>query len=365
MKVFALATDAFGGYGGIARYNRDLVAALAARDDAVTVLPRLAPEPEPTPSGVRQLAPRHGKVRYAATAAALVLRQRPDAIINAHIYHSPLSAALKRVSGAKMISVLHGTEIWTELPERLLKPLAASDVVLCVSHDTEARILAQCPQLQGRTAVTFNTVGDAFTPGGPEARAAAREKFDLGEAFVVLTVARLDTRKGADGRFYKGHDRIIPLLADPPVDGPVLYLVAGIGDDRARLERVAQDAGVADRVRFLGKVADGDLPDLYRAADLFALPSTGEGFGIVYLEAMASGVPAIGLSIGGVPDALSVHPLGTAVAADAFAVAFKDAARAAMGLAAATRGALSAAVHNTFGQAAFRARVDQAIKRLD
>lgn len=363
MQIMALASDAFGGYGGVARYNRNLALCLTARDDVreFAILPRLAPEVEPLPPKVRQAPPCRARLRYALAAAAGVARRRPAILISANIYHTPLTRVLARPSGARMISVLHGIEVWKPLSGALLKALEASDTVFCASRDTEARILAQCPALEGRTSVTFNTVGGAFHPGD---RAAARRRFGVEDAFVVLTVARLDTRKGADGRFYKGHDRVIPLLKDLPVGRPVVYLVAGIGGDRTRLEMVAREAGVADRVRFLGKVSDADLPALYRAADLFALPSTGEGFGIVFLEAMASGVPAIGLDVGGASDALSAHPLGMAVSAGDFAAGFRHAASAALRLGDEARTALGKAVHTRFGIPAFRARIDAAIEAL-
>ena len=103
------------------------------------------------------------------------------------------------------------------------------------------------------------------------------------------------------------------------------YLIAGEGKDLDRLERLARECDVVEHVRFLGKVPPEDLPDLYRAADLFALPSTGEGFGIAYLEAMACGTPAIGLSLGGVPDALGDGKLGTCVSPEDFPQAFIEA----------------------------------------
>lgn len=363
MRILALATDAYGGYGGIARYNRDLAEALAARHDVgrVEILPRLAPRREPLPARVRQAAPRHGRARYALAAAAAVARLRPSVILNAHLYHAPLAARLAHASGAALVSVLHGSEIWSGVPPRLLAPLARSARVLCASRDTEARILALCPALEGRTAVTFNTVGDSFRPGD---RAAARRRYGVEDTFTVLTVARLDPRPGPDGPGYKGHERIVRHLATLPVGRPVTYLVAGDGGDRARIERVAREAGVAARVRFLGKVPDAELPALYRAADLFALPSTGEGFGIVYLEAMASGVPAIGLAVGGAAEALGVHPHGIAAAPADFPAAFARAAASATTLDDNARARLAAAVRARYGPAAFRRRVDAALEGL-
>ena len=112
---------------------------------------------------------------------------------------------------------------------------------------------------------------------------------------------------------YKGHDRVIAAIPDLVAKGhDIRYLVVGEGDDRARLEALARDAGVSDRVRFLGAVGLQSLVETYRMADLFVMPSTGEGFGVAFLEAMASGTPALGLDVAGAKDALADGELGTA-----------------------------------------------------
>ena len=319
--VLALATDAYGSYGGIAQYNRDFISALASLDqvDRITVLPRLAPDAaEGVPHKVHVHTATRNKLIYAARAMAVCAARRPDIIYNGHLYHGPLAHRLASLFGAKLVSQLHGTETWSTLPARHLKPLEASDIVLCVSNDTKHRYLKQAAPGTDNAVVVHNTVGDEFTPGD---RAEARRKFALTNEFVILTVGRLDPRNGG----YKGHERVIRALSNVAADRhSITYLIAGIGDDRRRLEQVVCDAGVERSVQFLGKVATEDLPDLYRAADLFALPSTGEGFGIVFLEAMACGTPAIGLDVGGVADALDDGELGILCAPDTFEATFSD-----------------------------------------
>jgi len=94
----------------------------------------------------------------------------------------------------------------------------------------------------------------------------------------------------------------------------IVHVVAGDGDDRARLEaRAGELAGAAGAVRFLGYVPDEELPDLYRLADLFVMPSSEEGFGIVYLEAAACGLRVIGGSGGGSSDAVPDERVGELV----------------------------------------------------
>lgn len=135
---------------------------------------------------------------------------------------------------------------------------------------------------------------ERFGPRGT--REEARARFGLGSGRVVLTVRRLVERMGID------------LLIDAAAELPDIELViGGEGPLRAALEERASRRGV--RARFLGYVSDEDLPWLYRAADLFVLPTRAlEGFGLVAVEAMACGTPAMGTPVGAIPEVLG--PLG-------------------------------------------------------
>jgi phosphatidyl-myo-inositol dimannoside synthase len=353
--ILALVTDAFGGYGGIAQYNRDFLNALCdiRKDQGVAVYPRIAPDPAgPIPSNMRQYAAVKSRTRYVAQSIAAALKSRPSIIFCGHLYHAVLAAALSRALGAKLIVQLHGTEIWGELKTSHRMAIERADLVLVVSRDTRKRVLERVNVQTARIVVMNNTVGPEFRPVD---RRAAREKFELGDAFAILTVARLDGREG-----YKGHDRVIAECAKQIQAGRKLtYLVAGAGSDRPRLEALAAELGIAASVRFLGKVPGADLPSLYEAADLFALPSTGEGFGIAFLEAMACGTPAIGLAAGGAPDALGDGDLGLCVPSHEFPAAFAAA------LSAPRRGDLSEAVRARFGIDSYRERLRQALTLLD
>jgi phosphatidylinositol alpha-1,6-mannosyltransferase len=85
----------------------------------------------------------------------------------------------------------------------------------------------------------------------------------------------------------------------------------GEGDDRKRFEKIARKIGVAECVRFLGAVDQQRLVAAYRMADLFVMPSTGEGLGIAFPQAMASGTPALGLDVAGAPGALRRSQAGS------------------------------------------------------
>jgi len=127
-------------------------------------------------------------------------------------------------------------------------------------------------------------------------------KLPLPKAFpygkVVLTVGRETAAE-----HYKGTDALICAVAQLRPTIPDTYLVVvGAGDDLPRLRNLARDLGISESVKFLGGIPREEVAACYARCDIFALPSTGEGFGLVFLEAMAFAKPVIGVACGGVTD---------------------------------------------------------------
>jgi phosphatidylinositol alpha-1,6-mannosyltransferase len=117
---------------------------------------------------------------------------------------------------------------------------------------------------------------------------------------VILTVGRWRT----DER-YKGTDTLITALPRLLMNWPDLQLVAvGEGNDRDWLEDMVKESGVSRHVHFLSKLSYAELAACYGHCEVFAMPSRGEGFGLVYLEAMACGKPVIGGAHGGAPEVI-------------------------------------------------------------
>jgi glycosyltransferase involved in cell wall biosynthesis len=124
-----------------------------------------------------------------------------------------------------------------------------------------------------------------------------------------LTLGRL-----AAAERYKGYDEILEILSQlRSVERRLIYVIAGDGDDRVRLQSKALALGVADQVRFTGWVSEDEKVELYRAARAFALAGRGEGFGIVLLEALACGVPVVASTLDGSFEAIKNGQLGIAV----------------------------------------------------
>lgn len=306
--MLALVTDAFGGRGGIAQYNRDFLGALAEARimSSITVLPRLAPDPPVLPQTIEQMLPRRGRLAYSVGALRSALARSVDFVFCGHIFMAPLAALIARLKAAKLIIQTHGIEAWPR-PSRLqCEAVESADLLLCVSRYTRAAVLSWAAIAPERVLVLPNTFKETFTSTN-----GFRPQTPLGnkKRRTLLTVARMDPSQQ-----YKGQDRVISALPYVLSQGhDVEYIVVGEGDDRGRLELLARNVGVGDRVRFLGGVDLQVLSDVYRKADLFVLPSTGEGFGIAFLEAMVSGTPTLGLGVAGSADALADGELGTIV----------------------------------------------------
>jgi phosphatidylinositol alpha-1,6-mannosyltransferase len=152
----------------------------------------------------------------------------------------------------------------------------------------------------------------AFRPD-PAARAEIRRRYRLGEAPVVLCVSRLVARKGQDTLV-----QALPAIRRQ-VPGATLLLV-GDGPRRAALHRLAESCGVAGSVVFTGPVPWSELPAHYAAGDIFAMPCRTrgrgldvEGFGLVFLEAAATGLPVVAGDAGGARESIRIGDTGDLV----------------------------------------------------
>ena len=134
-------------------------------------------------------------------------------------------------------------------------------------------------------------------------------RYGLNGRTALLTLGRL-----AAGERTKGFDEVLEILPRLAKRMPeIIYLIAGEGDDKTRLQRKAKELGITDRVVFTGMVPEDEKPDLYRLADVYVMPSRGEGFGIVFLEAMACGVPVVASKVDGSREAVRNGELGLLV----------------------------------------------------
>lgn len=326
MRILALVTDAFGGYGGIAQYNRDLLGALNQSDRVreIVVIPRLAQrDVGALPAKVRQLPPCASRLAYVAKSVAVVQTSGPfDVVFSGHLFHTPLAALIGRAMKIPVWLQTHGIDAW-DCPTRLVRVGAErSALITTVSRHTKQRLLSWANVDPERVRVLPNTFRPIFSQG------TADEDFlkqcDLRGRKIILTVARL-----AKADYYKGHGKIIEALPRVLSKHPdAVYVVVGDGDARPSLEDEVSRRGLSAHVRFLGRLSDESVLNLYRSARVFAMPSSKEGFGIVFVEAAATGLPVIGGNCDGSTDALADGAIGTMIDpddADALATSISDA----------------------------------------
>ena len=237
------------------------------------------------------------KVRFVGSALGQS-RKGARMVLAAHPYLALPAAWMKSLSPQlKTIVMSHGVEVWSLLPRLRRRALLSADLVLAPSSDTAQKLA----QIQGVSSAKIRKLAWPLNPdflkmAGNPAELSLPNEFPGGR--VILTVGRW-----AASERYKGVDDLIRAVAQLRMKFPGLHLAAiGEGDDLPRLEKVAGDSGVSESVRFLTNLSREEIAACYARSEIFALPSTGEGFGLVFLEAMAFGKPLIGVARGGITD---------------------------------------------------------------
>jgi len=237
------------------------------------------------------------KARFVSAALRHAL-SRPQLVVAAHPHLAPLAWAMKAIAPAlRTVVVTYGIDVWTPLWVPRRAALRRADLVLAISSDTARHLVTVQKVREERIRLLPLALDPEFvTAAATDGETTSTHRSPDGK--IVLTVGR---QVGPDR--YKGVDLLIQAVSRLQRSVPDLsLLVIGDGDDRPRLERMAQALGVGERVHFWGHVPSDTLASAYRRCNVFAMPSAGEGFGLVFLEAMAFGKPVIGGAHGGTPD---------------------------------------------------------------
>lgn len=293
MKTLFLSTD-LSQLGGIQRYNRTFIAVL--RELGITV------------KVVELKGGGHAaKVKFALKAFWRSLVFRPDAILCSHINFATLCYGINKILGTRYIVTLFGIEARGADTMQHLKLLRAAHRICTVSDWTAANVLAAAPDLKKKMFYLENPIdGDEFQPGPKKEE--LLERYHVNGRKVLLTVARLSAKE-----HYKGYDRVIEALSTLKPSHDFLYILVGDGDDCARVEAVINQLGLKNDVVLAGVVSSEELADHYRLADVFVMPSRFDGFGFVFVEALACGIPTIAGNADGSPHALLEGKLGLLV----------------------------------------------------
>jgi phosphatidylinositol alpha-1,6-mannosyltransferase len=263
-----------------------------------------------------------GLVQYGRAlrrVSRLVRRERARALHCGKCLPEGLLAWLaRRVHGLHYLCYVHGEELNLAGQSRELgwltrRVLHSARLVIANSRNTERLLREEWGLHPEQVAVLHPGVDtDRFRPA--ERDPEARSRLGWGDRPVVLTVGRLQKRKG--------HDHLILALRAVRRAVPdVLYAVLGDGEERAALEDLVRREGLTGHVQFLGERPDGDLVACYQQCDLFVLPNRQvgqdiEGFGMVLVEAQACGKPVIAGRSGGTAETMNAAETGLLVAAE-------------------------------------------------
>ena len=316
MKILMFLHDAFGRLGGIARNNRDVIDALVAdsRVQRVVAVPRIlgdGEEPLPAKLDWRREAGR-GLAAYLGASLKAMFTTRPDLILCLHIRLLPVAWLASRLTRAPLWLMIFGIDAW----ERPRNPLSTwltrrAERVISISEVTTSRFQAWAHVPTGRLRLLPCIVDlNRFQPGPADPDLTAR--YGLAGKRVLFTFGRLVSAERA-----KGMDEVMMAMPGLLAEFPdLVYLIAGDGPDRPRLEAKAKSLGLGSCVIFAGRIAEDEKVAHYHLADAYVMPSRGEGFGIVILEAMACGVPALASNKDGGREALLDGKLGLLVDPD-------------------------------------------------
>jgi len=258
-----------------------------------------------------------GKKRSEFALKAVAEGLRSDKVILSHINLAPIGLAVKLLKPkCRLWIIAHGIEVWRPLNPIKRKLLAKCDKIICVSNFTRQKMI-DMHGVDAAKCVVLNNALDSFIklPTDFTKPAALLERYQLKpEHKVIFTLTRL-----ASTEQYKGYEQVIKAVSLLKGEFPdIKYVLSGKYDTRedVRIKELIKRFEVQQQVIVTGFIDEAELSDHFLLADLFVLPSKKEGFGIVFIEALASGLPVICGNEDGSLDAIRNGELGKAINVD-------------------------------------------------
>ena len=290
--------------GGIEKYNHDLLMALRKADAHVTLVARKKGEI-------------WAKISFVIRVLLAIPRVRPDYICCAHLNFAPLCLIIKRLLKIPYTLALYGIEIPEIKSRSKIKAVSNAFLLITISEYAKNLILEQLPDLAERIYMLPSAVDGSIFKIKDRSRE-IQIQHGLEKRPLILSLARLSTIE------HKGQDRVIqalPLVLREVPDA--VYLVVGGGTDERVNNLMHQYPELRDSVVFTGPIANDRRVDYYNLPDLYILPSKFEGFGIVFIESLACGVPVIASDGYGCRAGLLNEELGLVVPPDDIAAIAK------------------------------------------
>lgn len=294
MKLLYIAGD-ISRIGGIEKYNRDFINALKLAKADLTVLQRYK-------GGF------FAKASFALRFLQKIIFNKYDHIICSHLNFAPLCLMAKKFIRTPPYTIsLYGIEVLDVKSKYKARAICESDQIITISNYTKSYIIKQFPDAESKIFMLKSSV-DGNKYYIKEKSKELLEKHKLNGRPIILTIARLSTSE------YKGQDRVLKSLPRVLESVPdAIYLIVGGGEDSRVNEFLKYNPHLMDNVIFTGPVSDEAKVDYYNLGDLYILPSMYEGFGIVFIESLACGVPVIASDAYGCREGLLNGELGLLV----------------------------------------------------
>ena len=296
MKLLFVAGDV-NRIGGIEKYNRDFVSALTKTGATVILVERRK-------GGVT------AKLSFVIRFVWQFLRKRPDVVFCGHLNFSPVCLVLKALFRTPYTLALYGIEAIEIRGFLKRRAVRGAERIITISDYAHSLILEQFPDVKNRIFMHPSAVdGSLFGIKGKNA--ALVEKHGLAGRPVILSLARLSTSE------HKGQDRVLkalPYVLEKVPDA--VYLVVGSGNDERVNAVLKGHPELGESVVLAGPASDEERADYYNLGDVYVLPSKFEGFGIVFIESLACGVPVVASDAYGCREGLLDGELGLLVPPD-------------------------------------------------
>lgn len=314
MEIFFIYLTAFKQHGGIEKFNKAFIKALGLSFKKTAVSSAYDQSPNTAYLSDNQVFRGYGgsRLRFVANTVRQALKCK--VLVVGHVNLAIIGLVVKQLKpGLPLVVIAHGIDVWGRLPLLKKKLLEKADLILSVSSFTKAKLNADHGIPENRIGVFPNTLDPFFRlPDGFDKPAYLLERYRLSaDRRVLLSICRLSAKEA-----YKGYDIVIKALPAVVSRFPdVKYVIVGKYDsiEHKRIMELAKARGVEDNLLLTGFVPDEELTDHYLLGDAFVMPSRNEGFGIVYIEAMACGLPVIAGNADGSVDALDGGRLGALV----------------------------------------------------
>ena len=311
--VSFLYLSTFSTQGGIERFNRSFIYALCKNSIGPSLFSIYDKEEE------LDLRYASGSIFYGFNRSRVfttiviffrMLFNRSDVLFVGHLNFAPIVLLLKIIRPQlKMVLIAHGIDVWNQTG--FLKKLFIQkvDQIWAVSSFTQEKMMAEY-QLPSDKFKLFPNTFDPFIDFSTDISHDLKQRYGIEKGTnVVLTICRISSSES-----YKGYDRVVKAISLMQTTN-LCYVLAGKYDEaeKERVLKIAEEYGVSDRLIFTSFIEEDELISHYKMSDVFIMPSINEGFGIVFLEAIACGISAIGGNLDGSRDALANGKLGVLI----------------------------------------------------